>query len=231
MAGMEVKYVPRKNGSGKWCYAEKRSRNRSHHNHNHHKTNHKNLILVFLHGFGADKDTWPSMIRHIPRKYHCVAVDLPGHGETTYVPEVDKINLDGYVESLKEFLEVTGLEKERIFLIGCSFGGALAGLYSTAYPDSIVKLGLLCPAVKSPILTKTCKELLAGNYDLLIPKNGKQFVKMIRLLANKRQPYPERIMQSFVNLNFTKERQLILKKRMYFMILIHSNEKLKLEIF
>jgi len=213
---MEVKYVARKKVSGTWCYAEKGSKQSGHlHHHHNHSKNKKYPTLVFLHGFGGDKDTWPSMIRHIPKKYHCVVVDLPGHGDTTFVPEVDELNLEGYVKSLKEFLEVSGLDNEPIFLIGCSFGGALAGLYAFYYPEMIAKLGLLCPAVKTPILTDTCKELIGGNYDLLIPKNGKQFVKMIQLLANKRQPYPERIMQSWVNLNFTKERQAILKKRTY----------------
>lgn len=71
----------------------------------------------------------------------------------------------------------------------------------------------MCPAIKTPQETETYKQLINGNYEILIPKNGKQFVRMISLLANKRQPYPERIMQSFVNLNFTPERQDNLRKR------------------
>ena len=56
-------------------------------------------------------------------------------------------------------------------------------------------------------------ELINGNSSLLVPTNGSQFIRMIRLLTNKPQPYPAAIMQSFVNLNFTKERQANLKKR------------------
>lgn len=37
--------------------------------------------LVFLHGFGGDKDTWPSILKGIPSQYHCIVVDLPGHGD------------------------------------------------------------------------------------------------------------------------------------------------------
>ena len=92
----------------------------------------------------------------------------------------------------------------------------MAGLFAHYYPEYIHKLALLCPAIKTPILTETCQELLAGNFDLLIPKNGKQFIKMIGLLCQKQQMYPSRIMQSFVNLNFTLERQHILKKRNLF---------------
>lgn len=118
MTGMRVKYVSRKDGKGTWCYAEK-GHNKSHHSHHKHHSNHKHYpTLVFVHGFGADKDTWPSMIRFIPKKYHCIIVDLPGHGETSFVNGVDELNMEGYVKSLREFLEVTGLDKKQIYLIG-----------------------------------------------------------------------------------------------------------------
>lgn len=204
-AGMRVKYAARKGGRGVWCYAEKGQPRHSH-------SQKRQPTLVFLHGFGADKDTWPSMIRHIPSSLHCVIIDLPGHGETTFVEGHDELTMDSYARSLREFLEVTGLDREPIHLIGCSFGGGVAGLFAHDYPECIAKLALLCPAIKSPTLTKTFTDLINGNSDLLIPTNGKQFVRMIRLLTNKPQPYPTAIMQSFVNLNFTKERQANLKK-------------------
>lgn len=215
-AGMQVKYADRKGGKGVWCYAEKgRSRTSHHqepqpgHSHGHRKTH---PTLVFLHGFGADKDTWPSMVRHVPSNYHCVIIDLPGHGETSFVDDLDQLTMDSYAKSLREFLEVTGLDREPIHLIGCSFGGGVAGLFAHDYPECIAKLCLLCPAIKSPTLTKTFVELINGNSDLLVPTTGEQFVRMIGLLTNKPQPYPAAIMQSFVNLNFTKERQANLKK-------------------
>jgi abhydrolase domain-containing protein 6 len=130
---MEVKYVGRKGGKGVWCYAEKGRSRTSHHHHKdrHHQQPHDSHshshahgnkkahpTLVFLHGFGADKDTWPSMIRHIPSNYHCVIIDLPGHGETSFVDDLDQFTMDSYAKSLREFLEVTGLDREPIHLIG-----------------------------------------------------------------------------------------------------------------
>lgn len=219
ITGMRVKYVSRKGGKGTWCYAEK-GHKKPHHSHHKHHSNHKHYpTLVFVHGFGADKDTWPSMIQFIPKKYHCIIVDLPGHGETDFVDGVDELNMEGYVKSLREFLEVTGIDHKPFYLIGCSFGGAVAGLFAYHYPELIHKLGLLCPAIKTPQETETYKQLINGNYEILIPKNGKQFVRMISLLANKRQPYPERIMQSFVNLNFTPERQDNLRKLLESMVI------------
>ena len=70
-AGMQVHFVSRKNGRGVWCYAEKGAPAHHHRHHKHHHRRSKHPTLVFLHGFGGDKDTWPSMIKFIPTEYHC----------------------------------------------------------------------------------------------------------------------------------------------------------------
>lgn len=225
MAGMRVKYVPRKGGKGVWCYAEKGEHNTSHRHHHTHNSDHKKYpTLVFLHGFGSDKDTWPSMIMYIPKKYHCIILDLPGHGETTFVDGLDYCEAQSYVESVHEFLQVIGLDKTHIYLIGCSFGGAVAGLYAHDYPKYVSKLGLLCPASKTPVLTETCKKLINGKYELLIPTNGKEFCQMIALLACKPQHVPERIMHSYVNLCFTPDKRTNLKKLLTSMVVKEFND-------
>lgn len=206
-AGMNVHYISRKCGKGVWCYAEKGAESS-----NFDINNNKYPTLVFIHGFGGDKDTWPSIVRRIPSKYHCVIVDMPGHGETTFLEGVDEPSIESYVKALKEFLEVTNFDRSKIYLIGCSFGGAIAALFTHYYPENVQNLALLCPAIKTPILTETCKKLMNGQFDLLIPENGEQFITMIGLLCNKTQYYPQRIMQSFVNINFHPERQSLLKK-------------------
>lgn len=75
-AGMsKVHRIPRKTGNGIWCYAEKGTKLS---NDSSKETLLKSKTLVFLHGFGADKDMWPSIVKKMPSDYHCVIVDLPG---------------------------------------------------------------------------------------------------------------------------------------------------------
>lgn len=217
---MNVHYASRKNGNGVWCYAEKGESSdghshRRHHGDKHHQHQHKKKnypTFVFLHGFGADKDTWPSILIHIPAYFHCIVVDLPGHGDTTFIDGVDEPSVESYVKSLREFLEVTNLDSTKIYLIGCSFGGAVAALFAHTYPELVQNLALLCPAIKTPILTETCQQLIQGKYELLIPKNGEEFTTMIKLLTHKSMFFPYKIMQSYVNINFHLERQVLLKK-------------------
>jgi hypothetical protein len=83
---------------------------------------------------------------------------------------------------------------------------------------------LLCPAVKTPILTKTCQDLFDGNYDILIPNTGEKFVSMIQLLTYHKRFYPAKLMQSFVNMNFDTKRQELLKQSNQFLLLIESKQ-------
>jgi pimeloyl-ACP methyl ester carboxylesterase len=238
---MRVHYISRKNGKGVWCYAEKGVKQRLHHSKgtsvafkkhirsrclaNQLRVNNRDDItdeasvemnqspvLVFIHGFGGDKDAWPSMVKHIPNDYHCIVVDLPGHGDSTFVEGIDEPSVEGYANSLREFLEVTGLDESKIYLIGCSYGGAVAALFTFKYPECVRNLALLCPAIKTPIMTEACQRVMSGNYDLLIPETGEQFLNMIEQLSHKTQYFPKRIMQSYVNINFHPERQSLLKK-------------------
>lgn len=37
--------------------------------------------IVLLHGFSADKNNWIRFVRYLPKKYHVLAIDMPGHGD------------------------------------------------------------------------------------------------------------------------------------------------------
>ena len=115
-AGMgTIHYVPRQSGNGVWCYAEKGRRSILASDRTHLI---KHQTLVFIHGFGADKDTWPSIVSKISSKYHCIIVDLPGHGGTSYDNGADELNVEGYARSLREFFTLTGLDSSKVTLIG-----------------------------------------------------------------------------------------------------------------
>lgn len=99
--------MPRKYCEGVWCYAEKGRKSSS------------SPTFLFLHGFGGCKDDWPSIIKSISSNHHVIVVDLPGHGETTYVQGYDKPTVDNYADCIKEFLQAIDLDDEnQIYLIG-----------------------------------------------------------------------------------------------------------------
>lgn len=42
--------------------------------------------ILFIHGMGSAATAWKPLIRALHSEYRCITVDLPGHGETPYLP-------------------------------------------------------------------------------------------------------------------------------------------------
>ncbi len=76
-------------------------------------------ILVFVHGAGNAKEVWKGLIEELP--YHSMALDLPGHGGSSYKPLEF---MEDYASSVEEFIKALGLKKP--VLVGHSMGGAIA---------------------------------------------------------------------------------------------------------
>lgn len=90
--------------------------------------------MIFLHGITSNKETWLPIIKvcmessffslikinfssmlfkNIPSNYHCIAIDLPAHGETIGLNE-DQYSADKFAEKLKLVIYLI------VFLYNCS---------------------------------------------------------------------------------------------------------------
>jgi pimeloyl-ACP methyl ester carboxylesterase len=79
--------------------------------------------IVFLHSFGHNKTLWAPQLTHfLERGYRVIAPDMPGHGDSTFVPEHHTV--DAIAQSFIELAAALGLE--RVVLAGISMGGYVA---------------------------------------------------------------------------------------------------------
>ena len=119
---------------------------------------------------------------------YCVLLDLPGHGSTDFVASHDLLSIDSYLKSVREFVELMGLDKQQINLVGFSFGGVLASLYTHAFPEHVNKLALLAPGFKTPITTKVQDEMALGeNFEHMIPTSARKLSDMGELYTFKQR--------------------------------------------
>ena len=102
----------------------------------------KGETLIFLHGFGANKDNWNRIAKHLTNQYHVIAIDLPGFGDSFRNIELDH-DVSPQVKRLDELIEVLNLTSFHI--AGNSMGGYIAGNYAATYPEKIVSLWLINP--------------------------------------------------------------------------------------
>jgi pimeloyl-ACP methyl ester carboxylesterase len=97
--------------------------------------------LVFLHGSWGDGNQWLETIAPLSRRYHCVAPDLLGFGESEQPNLHYSIELQ--VECLAEYLET--LKLRQVYLIGDSIGAWIATSYALRFPDQVKGLVVLNP--------------------------------------------------------------------------------------
>merc|ERR1719431_1220248 len=117
--------------------------------------------LLFLHDLCAKKSVWRVVQRaladeendfSLTKDQHMVAVDLPGHGNSSYENDWAKMSEDQDVSDLilnllVAFIESTALANGSIHLIGHSFGGSIALLLAEKYPSKISQLTVIAPAI------------------------------------------------------------------------------------
>ncbi|MBW4484109.1 MAG: alpha/beta hydrolase [Tildeniella torsiva UHER 1998/13D] len=98
--------------------------------------------VIFLHGSWHDSTQWLPAMQWLGPRYHCLAPDLLGFGEswregkTTYSVALQ-------VEVLHSLL--SALRIQRFRLVGHSLGAWVAGQYALTYPDQVQSLAVLAP--------------------------------------------------------------------------------------
>jgi abhydrolase domain-containing protein 6 len=143
------------------------------------------IPIVFLHGFGGDKDNWIRMIPHLKDQYRAISLDLPGFGESNRLPD-ENYSIAEQVKRVKKFTEKLGLKKFHI--VGNSMGGSISAYYASQYPDEIISLILIDSAgVTSPIKSDLEIEIEKG-YNPLLVKNMDDFDKLNNFIFVKK-PY------------------------------------------
>src|SRR5262245_9340749 len=83
--------------------------------------------VVLLHGIGASRDSWNRFAGKLTKRYHVIAPDLPGWGETTRL-EAASYGYPRQLERLHDF--ITSLRLGRVHLVGHSMGGFIASAYA-----------------------------------------------------------------------------------------------------
>jgi len=84
--------------------------------------------VVFIHGLTFSKETWRPIIDRLVDRYRCVAIDLPGHGESAGLPR----SMDEVTRRVHRL--ITDLGIERPVIVGHSYGAIFATFYAAQMP-------------------------------------------------------------------------------------------------
>jgi len=100
--------------------------------------------LLLFHGFTSTKGTWRSVLENFPDSLHVIAVDLPGHGGTTF-NESDGFTARDMALRIHQLTQVLGLT--RFHVGGQSLGGVVAVVFASLFPDEVQSATFVCPGM------------------------------------------------------------------------------------
>ncbi len=87
-------------------------------------------LLVLLHGGGANAHWWDHLAPAFADRFHVVALDFRGHGDSDHP---DELVVGAFNEDLEALVE--HLDPDRLFLAGASMGGGVALDHAARHPD------------------------------------------------------------------------------------------------
>jgi arylsulfatase A-like enzyme/pimeloyl-ACP methyl ester carboxylesterase/ABC-type molybdate transport system substrate-binding protein len=90
--------------------------------------------LILLHGIGRVAHTFDHVVSHLNERYHVMAVDMRGHGDSGWDPNGAYL-VEDYVKDIEGFVEQLGLRN--IVLWGNSTGGRVAQVFAGLHPDLV----------------------------------------------------------------------------------------------
>lgn len=142
-------------------------------------------ILLFLHGWGSNKELMKQAFGNAFKEYRHIYIDLPGFGKSDN--EIVLTTLD-YANIVKEFLNAINVKPDVV--VGHSFGGKVATILN---PDSLILLSSAGIVMPKPLKIRA----KIAFFKFLKPFGGK-FLRKFFVSADA-AGMPEHMYETFKN--------------------------------
>ena len=91
--------------------------------------------LIFIHGAGDNAGTWKEVAPRFTDKFHVVALDMAGHGESA--PSAGPLKMETMLAGLRAVIEK---QPQPVILVGNSLGAWIAMLYASEHPADVTRV-------------------------------------------------------------------------------------------
>ncbi|XP_019869005.2 serine hydrolase-like protein 2 [Aethina tumida] len=120
-------------------------------------------IVLCIHGVQDNAASFDLLIPELPNNYYYVCYDLPCHGKSSPYPPHMPLHSIHEVIVLK--LIVDYFERNEYIIIGHSYGGVTATLFSQLFPEIVKKLILLEAIYSYSIAVEDFQTVMLGHID------------------------------------------------------------------
>jgi 3-oxoadipate enol-lactonase len=99
----------------------------------------KQPIVIFIHGFPFNKSMWDGQLDYLHDKFHCIAYDIRGYGNST--ASSNEFSIELFADDLDALMDM--MQVQSAVICGLSMGGYIALRTAIKYPHRIKGL-ILC---------------------------------------------------------------------------------------
>ena len=100
-------------------------------------------VALLIHGWSSSWYAMSPLLHYMTRRFRCMAVDLPGYGQSPHGPE--PATIPHYADILADLIRQ--VSDKPVVLIGHSMGGMISLTLTLRHPDLVERLVLLCPTI------------------------------------------------------------------------------------
>ena len=119
--------------------------------------------LIFIHGAGGSHVLWQGQLDGLAKRANAVAIDLPGHGEST---GPGMLTIEDYARAVADF--TAAIEAPRPVPCGLSMGGAITQQLLLDHPEACcagILIGTGARLRVMPVILKTIEENFSAYID------------------------------------------------------------------
>lgn len=104
-------------------------------------------LCLLIHGWSSSWYALSPLMPFLARRFRCVAVDLPGYGNSERLPQ--RTTIPQYADLLAKLIQE--LTDSPVVLVGHSMGGMTSITLALAYPHLIERMVLLAPTISGQL--------------------------------------------------------------------------------
>ncbi len=106
-------------------------------------------VAILIHGWSSSWYAMSPLLPMLSKRFNCIAVDLPGYGESPRLPKYTTIN--DYADALAKLIEQ--VSNGPVVLIGHSMGGMTSVTLALRHPVLVERMVLICPTLSGKLST------------------------------------------------------------------------------
>lgn len=106
-------------------------------------------VALLIHGWSSSWYTWTPLMPILSRRFHCIAVDLPGYGRSPAL--LQRPTIARYTDLIAGLIQQ--VSERAVLILGHSMGGQIAMTIALRYPMLLERMVLLNPSVSGCLST------------------------------------------------------------------------------